>query len=142
MRGPDHLESLVNTLPREITRRFFAEEDGFQRLQAHWRALVNSPARHELTAAHFLLYQALRGKDWRRAFGPVSNARKLANGYVWGRDVALRVLPSSWRRDRLLAPFAGLVTSEAVDQLVALLPSGRAEEAAGAYRTEEGARAA
>lgn len=49
-------------------------------LRAHWRALLQSPRRHTLTATHHLIYQALLGRDWRRGFTPPTNTRKLANG--------------------------------------------------------------
>ena len=69
----------VNTLSKQQTACFFAQPDlGYASLQAHWSALV--AARTPLSAADHLLYLALRGKDWRKGFSPITNATKLANG--------------------------------------------------------------
>src|SRR5262249_44091407 len=70
-------------------------------------------ARKGLTAAHHLLYAALRGKDWRRGFCPVTNPKKLANGARFDRSVreAIFDLHSEWVEDRLLAPFGGWATA-------------------------------
>jgi hypothetical protein len=73
---------------------------------------MNSDRKHTLTAAHHLLYLALLGKDWRKAFTPPTNARKLANGafYDWALLRALGTLHSQAHEVELLAPFEGLVT--------------------------------
>ena len=78
-----------------------------------------------LTAAHHLLYLALRGKDWRRAFTPISNRRKLDNGafVAWALFRALGSLHSPWNTDALLAPFEGAVTPEMLARLRELLPN-------------------
>src|SRR5205085_345139 len=93
-------------------------------LRRHWSGLVNSERKHTLTAAHHLLYLALRGKDWRRAFAPISNPRKLANGalYDWGLVHALDGLHSQVAEEALLAPFAGLVTPAMLQQVRAWVP--------------------
>ena len=129
----------MNTLPKGITHAFFENADGFERLQRHWSGLVNGPSRHELKAVHFLLYQALRGKDWRRGFGPVRDPNKLANGYVWKLQTAMALLRSPWARERVLEPFAGVVSSEAVDRLLVRLPAPGAGLPDAAYRDEEAA---
>ena len=118
----------MNTLSREITSRFFANAEAYQQLRTHWRALINSPRKHELKAEHHLLYVALLGKDWRKGFSPITNPRKLANGAWdgWRMRHALQVI----HRDAkfgdadapLLQPFDGLVTLGMVASLHALLP--------------------
>jgi hypothetical protein len=85
---------------------------------------MNSERRHELTAAHHLLYLALIGRDWRKAFTPFSNQHKLANGlfWSWGLFRALAVLYGGYRKKELLEPFEGLITSEMLGILRSVLP--------------------
>jgi hypothetical protein len=73
----------MNTLSRAITARFFPQPDSYNALRKKWSDLINSERRHELTSAHHLLYLALIGKDWRKAFTTISNQRKLDNGAFW-----------------------------------------------------------
>jgi hypothetical protein len=72
---------------------------------------MNSERRHELSAAHHLLYLALLGKDWRKSFTPPANQRKLKNGAFqgWMLFRALRLLHSKFSEEQLLAPFDGFV---------------------------------
>jgi hypothetical protein len=102
----------VNTLPRAITAQIFTSTESYAALRRHWSALMRSDRRHELSAAHHLLYLALIGKDWRKTFTPVSNRRKLDNGAFagWSLFRALYSLHSQADESWLLAPFAGLVT--------------------------------
>src|SRR5205823_4489115 len=104
----------MNTLPRAVTARFFTDPDGYYALRRCWSALMNSESKRELTAAQHMLYLALCGKDWRRAFTPISNPRKLANGayHGWALLCALRVVNSPLLEGELLAPFGDLVTPE------------------------------
>lgn len=104
----------MNSLSRAETARFFIDQNGYHSLRRHWSELMNSEVKHRLTAAHHMLYLALLGKDWRRAFTPISNRRKLANGgyYGWALFRALRALNSTLYEEELLAPFGGLVTPE------------------------------
>lgn len=115
----------MNTLSKNITRGFFRDESGYQQLQARWSEVVNATEPQALSCAHHLLYQAIRGKDWRRGFAPVTNAVKLANGgdCNWGLVHALRLIRSKWYRDQLVAPFGDLLTSESVEAVAALLPA-------------------
>lgn len=116
----------MNTLSKGHTRAFFENEDGYVNLVRRWGTLVNSGA--ELRGAHYLLYLALRGRDWRRAFGPLTNPVKLANGGLgdWGLLKALRCIHSPHGEAALLAPFAGTVTPAALAQVRALLPKNPA----------------
>jgi hypothetical protein len=119
----------MNTLPKEITRSYFKSDEGYLALERHWSSLVNSEARSTLGPEHYLLYQALRGKDWRKAFTPITNQKKLANGafYDWGLQHALRRIHSHWAQEELLKPFAGLIDAgifevDAFKKLSAMLP--------------------
>lgn len=123
----------MNTLSRAITAQFFTTPESYKALQAHWSNLMRSEGKHELSAAHHLLYLALRGKDWRKAFTPITNLNKLNNGAFpdWGLFRALRSLHYG-RQEDLLAPFEGLVTPEMLQLVRSLIPSN-----AGKYRAEE-----
>jgi len=61
----------MNTLSWAITARFFPNPESYNALRKHWSDLINSERRYELTAAHYLLYISLMGKDWRKAFTPL-----------------------------------------------------------------------
>ncbi len=102
----------MNTLPRAVTAQIFSSPDSYNALRIHWSRLMNSEQKHALSSAHHLLYLALRGKDWRKAYTCASNEHKLANGafvgWVLFRDLGL--LHSKTREVELLAPFDGLAT--------------------------------
>ena len=125
----------MNTLSRTITSGFFTNYQNYAALCQQWSALINSERKHELTTAHHLLYLAARGKDWRKAFTLASNQRKLENGaYVgWALWRALGWI--HWSRDltELLAPFAGTITPEMLQQIRELLPQPNAY----AYQPEQ-----
>jgi hypothetical protein len=118
----------VNTLSRKVTATFFTNADGYSALVAHWSALMqDTDARKRVTAAHHLLYQALRGKNWQQGFTDVTNTVKLANGMTPGHPAraVLPLLRSPFHEPFLLAPFAGLVTPEALARVRLLLPAYR-----------------
>jgi hypothetical protein len=114
----------MNTLSRATTARFYPDSDTYYRLRRHWSELMRSPRCQELSAAHHLLYLALLGKDWRKAFTPITNPRKLANGafYGWPLFFALWQLKMPVFEAELLAPFDGLVTPAMLADLRPLLP--------------------
>jgi hypothetical protein len=118
----------MNTLPRAVTAQIFPSTDSYTALRTHWRALLRSDCKHELTAAHHLLYLALLGKDWRKAFTPITNERKLANGAFpgWALFRALRSLHSPWEEATLLAPFEGIVSLPMLQFVRKLLPLANA----------------
>lgn len=127
----------MNTLSKHIMRHFFCDEEDYQRLQARMSALIHEDRRraavvrkarkHDsgidlatvdrptLTAAHHLLYLILRGKDWRKAFAPVTRPSMLANGAGRWRaaTIAIKQLHSEWHEAALLAPFAELLANHA-----------------------------
>ena len=114
----------MNTLSRAITARFFPNSDSYNAFRKHWSALINSERKHELSAAHHFLYLALIGKDWRKAFTPLTNRRKIDNGAFWGWKMffALHMLHSKFNEQDLLAPFDGLITPEILQDLRRFLP--------------------
>src|SRR5262245_47304033 len=115
----------MNTLSRAITARFFPNSDSYNALRKCWSDLINSERRYELTAAHHLLYLALLGKDWRKAFTFPTNQRKLDNGayYSWKMFRALETIQSKFKEQELLAPFEGLITLQMLSELRSLLPT-------------------
>lgn len=118
----------MNTLSRAITARFFPNSNSYNALRNKWSDLINSERKHELSAAHHVLYLALIGKDWRKAFTPLTNQRKLDNGafWDWGMFRALQTLQLQFKEDELLTPFDGLITPQMLSELRDLLPSANA----------------
>ncbi len=88
---------------------------------------MNSERKHELTASHHLLYLALLGKDWRKAFTPVTNSKKLANGAFpgWALFRAFMQLYSPFYEEQLLTPFQGIMTPEMLRAVRSYLPAPR-----------------
>src|SRR5438093_7035790 len=118
-------DTTMNTLPRAITARLFNSTNEYTVLQRHWSALVNSERKHELTAAHHVLYLTLLGRDWRRGFTPITNQRKLANGAFYGCVLfrALKMLHAKGSEQALLAPFDGLINQQMLEQARSLVPA-------------------
>lgn len=114
----------MNTLSRATTSRFFTNLQDYSAFRQQWSTLVNSDRKHELTAAHHLLYLALCGKDWRKAFTLARNRRKLENGAYAGWALWRALDQIHWTRDAAawLAPFDGLITPEMLQQIRAWLP--------------------
>lgn len=114
----------MNKLTKEETRLFFGSDQGYTALERHWSGLVSGAVRKTLGPEHYLLYQALRGKDWRKGFAPITNQRKLDNGafYDWGLYHALRRLHSERAQEKLLAPFADVVGVEMLQRVRRVLP--------------------
>lgn len=102
----------MNTLARAATAQLFPDSHAYLALRDRWSQLMNSDRKQTLTAAHHLLYLALRGKDWRQAFRPPTDPRRLANGafYNWALFRALGILHSPAHEAELLAPFEGQVS--------------------------------
>ncbi len=114
----------MNTLPRAITAPILMTPQTYWSLRHRWSELLRSPRKHELSAAHHLLYLALLGKDWRKGFTCITNRRKLDNGafYDWGLFRAMDVLHRPSSEAALLAPFDGLVTPAMLEQIRRLVP--------------------
>jgi len=113
----------MNTLPRTITVQFLDDPQRFHSLRRHWRTLMTSPRKHELTAKHHLLYLILLGKDWRKGFTCVTNRRKLENGAFQGWIMFRALYALHWSDpEPLLAPFDGLVTPAMLEHIRRLVP--------------------
>lgn len=112
----------MNTLSKAITGTVLGET-AYEALRRHWAGLVRCKA-SGLGPEHYLLYLALLGRDWRRAFSPVTNPATLAKGgfFNWRFWPAIRALHARQAEERLLAPFAGLVSATQLEALRPLLP--------------------
>jgi len=117
----------MNTLPRVITAQILTDPNLYHSIRQHWSEWVRSPRKHELTAAHYLLYAALLGKDWRKGFTCITNRRKLDNGAFagWALFRATEVLHLPSNEEALLAPFGGLVTVTMLQNVRELIPVQR-----------------
>ena len=115
----------MNTLSRAITARFFPDLNSYNALRKQWSDLINSERKHDLTAAHHLLYLSLMGKDWRKAFTPPTNQLKLENGAFWGWKMfkALEAIQRSSQEQELMVPFEGLITPQMLSEIRSLLPT-------------------
>lgn len=127
----------MNSLSRAITAQFLNDDQ--TALRKHWSTLMNSSRKHELMAAHHLLYLTLLGKDWRKGFTPPTNRRKLENGALqgWTLFSVLRLIHGSVHshtvEQQLLAPFDEIVTPQALQQIRQVLPRPNVY----AYTTED-----
>ena len=79
----------MNRLPEEIADSFFENRAKFFEMKQNWsKRFASLPIYTQNAPEHFLLYLALQGKDWRKAFTPVGE-RKLSKGRQFQLDHAL-----------------------------------------------------
>lgn len=69
----------MNTLSKQITAALTGGEEGYNTVVRDWKRVV-AEGKIKLRPEHYLLYAILRGKDYRKAFTPVTNKTKLENG--------------------------------------------------------------
>lgn len=123
----------MNTLGKQITRQFFQNESGFDLLQHDWSLnWENKAFREKLEPIHFFLYQAFRGKDWRKAFTPVTNTNKIEKGGYHPMQVVRDILrelrfvvdyrdPEVYM-ERILGPLGREVNINSLRSLMKYLP--------------------
>jgi hypothetical protein len=126
----------MNTLSKTITRTFFQTETGYQELEARWRERLASGT--TLHGQDYLLYQLLRGKDYRKAFTPPTHPAKVANGHrpyleqrLYGPWSFLffrapnRYQPFPWDENlkHWLKPYQDLLAEDITEQLRVLIPT-------------------
>ncbi|MBI5931318.1 MAG: hypothetical protein HY862_18570 [Chloroflexi bacterium] len=118
----------MNTLSKATTVQIFPDDFTYHDIRKRWSELMRSAEKHNLWAAHHLLYLALMGKDWRKSFRFFTNQHKLDNGafHVWGLFRATSALHMASREEELLAPFNGLVTPVMLQQIRQLIPAPNA----------------
>lgn len=110
---------MANTLGKSITAQFFQDENGWQALRDHWKTIHNTA-----DSAQQLLYLVLIGRDWTKAFTPATNQTKLSHQYTDNPYYKVNNLPEGavyalhndtrMGVERLLKPFNGLITVEAL----------------------------
>lgn len=114
----------MNTLNKTMAARFFRSPEDYDRLLTLWKqGMQDAEMRSRLTAAHHLLYLILRGRNWHKAFAPITNTRKLENGgiYNWGARKAVQALHYG-DPELLLTPFRGVLHPDALVMARELVP--------------------
>jgi hypothetical protein len=119
---------MANILPKRIQREFFTDAEHFANYRKRWSWLNNSKDHAPLKAVHYLIDQLVRGKDYSRAFGEITNENKLSNG-GWGEWGMREAYADLTRRNTVpkeehpLAVYDGLVTEEMIAKVMPLLPN-------------------
>jgi hypothetical protein len=95
--------------PSTLTPEQEAARAKHRDIRLAWRTWLREG--HQPTAGQLAAYTLLRGADLDKAFSPIRNARKLANGqHAWdGRNAATNLALRFHHRD--WAPFAGLLAA-------------------------------
>lgn len=108
-------------------KTLFETKENYLAFRAHWKKAMNDEKlKHQMTSAHHALYTLLRDKDLNKAFTPITNKVKLANGAAanYGLDNALQNIDieckrigstNEWHQKWLndfLAPFNDTVTKD------------------------------
>lgn len=112
----------MKTLGKTITRHFFIDENGYQKLRKRWSEIFNSPERSKLEGYHHLLYLAFLGKDWTRGFKYSATSKKNPNGAIKALKDALSALGSKYQPINETPLFKGIIRSGASEILKSLLP--------------------
>ena len=121
----------MKTLNKTMTARFFRNSEDYECLITLWSGWMrDSEMRRQLTAAHHLLYLILRGRDWHKAFTPITNARKLENGgfFQWQARQAVLTLHRTASEPQLLAPFRDVLAPDTLALVRELVPDLRWDE--------------
>ncbi len=115
----------MERLNKQITASFYKDADGYSALKSYWSRLMRDKERRKsLATGHHLLYLILRGKNWQKAFMPMTNSVKLENGGFsnWRARKALLQLHSVIYAERLLMPFAAFLHPDALCAIRELVP--------------------
>jgi hypothetical protein len=119
----------MKTLGKEITKTFFNDPEGFEKL--NYLASAIGQNRMPLTPAQFLVMNAARGHDWTKSFAVPSNSKQIENGSLnnWPLVKALNFihdmaeLPNQTAVIELfLNPFCGVLTRRGLTELAKHLP--------------------
>jgi len=114
----------MNTLSKSITAAWFIDASRYHNLRRVWRTLTNSNRKHVLGPLQHMLYLALLGKDWRRAFQPPTRPSKLASGALaaWPMPACLAQIRQNTIDDSDIALFEGAITRDDVKKLSQHMP--------------------
>jgi len=89
----------------------FKHKEHYLAFRAAWAKSVNDKD-VKITAAHHMVYNILRGKDFDTGFSPVIRTTKLQNGFYINQGVYQASREVNW--ESLLKVFDGTATSEMV----------------------------
>lgn len=114
----------MKTLGKKITKDFFITENSWKDIQKDWaRELQAKNSMLENPGVH-LLYNALRGKDYRKGFTATSNRKKIVNGQY--RDLGLMRAIRSARlestKEAMMFMFGDNISREGLENLISMLP--------------------
>lgn len=125
----------MNKLPKEIWWSFFQDKDHYMRLRKAWAGQQHGLCQDPRWQ---LLYQILRGKDWRRAFTAPTNPGKIQNwSHAGGLPRAIEGLRTRMKFDKEDTTwFDGTVTKPMLERALALLPKVISMEIPLAYDPE------
>lgn len=107
----------MNTLNKTITSTFYTEFNSFELLEQTWKTQVKEGFKP--TSTDLLYYAVLRGKDYRKAFTPITRKIELENGAV--ANGALRQAITNLSRGRI-APFLPN-DKELLERIINILPA-------------------
>lgn len=122
----------MKTLGKNTTRNFYINEDGYDRIRAIWSGIKDKG--HHPTAAEHLLYMAVIGRDFRKAFTPITNFVKITNGLapLFGAKKALETVQhwlqciakdGAWWNTPFLQAIRDELRPEFAEHLLGLLPA-------------------
>ena len=112
----------MKTLSRNYTKNIFTDKEAFAALESHWSVLMNDKEqRKQLNAAHHMIYNAIRGKNWQKGFVKAKNPDKVTRfadllcSFLW-------YIHHDKHTDWLLKPFNNLLTASDLKVLAKHLP--------------------
>lgn len=119
-----------NKLNRTITSKIYDSNTSYELIEAAWSDWVNhrDPVTKKLRSVdpvHLLLYQTLRGKDWRQSFNAPTNKIALENGAFcnWRLWWALLDFYNERKDTYLLEPFVSIgVTAFTLSSIRRFIP--------------------
>lgn len=113
----------MNTLSKEITGKILGSPEKYEALTRAWKQACKDGVKLEVE--HYILYAALRGKDWRKAITPLRDKKRLENGAFENCGLVRGLVKVHFTKDvyHLLAPFAGSITAETVKSLLTYIPT-------------------
>lgn len=114
----------MKTLGKKVTKSFFRTKNGWTNLKKAWVKELKAGSSFTFDPGVHLLYNALRGKDYRKGFTPTTNRKKIINGQY--RDSGMMKAVASARlestKEAVLLIFGKHITREGLESLIAMLP--------------------
>lgn len=100
------------------TNNIFKSKEHYQAFRKAWSDAVNSDDT-DVTAAHFILYNILRGRSYDKGFTPVTRPTKLRNGFYINHGLYHAFQELKWRlkNESFLDVFGGTVDADMISKL-------------------------